>query len=261
MAARRRWSRKDKNPENDNGFTPLHEAAKNGNLDICQLILKNIKEFNPSNKSTGVTALHVAAENGHFDICQLIIKNIVDKNPADDNGFTPLHLAAQNGHSEIYGLMVQNAIEKNPAANNGQTPVDFAKIYNHDALFQFMSFIFWEYFFDLNQDGMVYYNERIFIIFLRLTFKEKGYEVNLGEFFWEWIIKNIWITRILGTYETLCSPFRCTVNYWFFYTTRLKLVHNCSLQDYGASTAKSVNDNERHLEPLGERSHKKTYAL
>ena len=74
-----RSSLADKNPENDNGFTPLHEAAKNGNLNICQLILKNIKEDNPMNKSTGVTALHMAAENGHFDICQLIINNIADK--------------------------------------------------------------------------------------------------------------------------------------------------------------------------------------
>ena len=84
------------------------------------------------------------------------------KNPADVNGFTPLHLAAQNGHSEIYGLMVQNAIEKNPAANNGQTPVDIAKIYDHEALFQFMSFIFWENFLILTKIDWCTNYERIF---------------------------------------------------------------------------------------------------
>ena len=49
----------------------------------------------------GTTPLHDAAENGNIQICQLIMKNAKDKNPKDNNGKTPFHLAAENGHMEL----------------------------------------------------------------------------------------------------------------------------------------------------------------
>ena len=37
----------------------------------------------------GITPLHYAAATGDLDICRLIIKNIKDKNPTDHRGETP----------------------------------------------------------------------------------------------------------------------------------------------------------------------------
>ena len=45
----------EKNPKDDNGLTPFHWAAQNGNLDICQLFMKHLKEKSqeiPVQKST-----------------------------------------------------------------------------------------------------------------------------------------------------------------------------------------------------------------
>ena len=56
------------------------------------------KYANPKDKS-GETPLHWAAWNGNIYICQMIIENVVDKNPKDNGGYTPLHIAAEKGHT------------------------------------------------------------------------------------------------------------------------------------------------------------------
>jgi ankyrin repeat protein len=43
----------------------------------------------------GFTPLHIAAENGHLEICQLILRNMEKKmlkNPRNTSKTTPLHL-------------------------------------------------------------------------------------------------------------------------------------------------------------------------
>ena len=49
--------------------------------------------------------------NGHLQICQAIVANIDDKNPSCHFGFTPLHFAAYQGHLEILQdkTKIQNA--------------------------------------------------------------------------------------------------------------------------------------------------------
>ena len=105
-----------------NGTTPLHLAAKNGNLSICKLIIEKVLDKNPTGekKINGNvqsrmgqwTPLHLAAYNGHFSVCELIINHISEKNPGDQFGWTPLHSAAQNGHLRVCKLILSNLREK-----------------------------------------------------------------------------------------------------------------------------------------------------
>ena len=53
----------------------------------------------------GKTPLHYAAENGHLGVCQLILEKVHEKNPKDDYGMTPLENADLNGHSEVVELI------------------------------------------------------------------------------------------------------------------------------------------------------------
>ena len=55
----------------------MHIAAKEGYLNICQLILENTHKKNPN--CLGYTPLDLAANNGHFEICKLIVKEIANK--------------------------------------------------------------------------------------------------------------------------------------------------------------------------------------
>ena len=61
-----------KNPGDNNGVTPLHEAARKGHFKICQLLIDTIVEKNPQT-SEGDSVLQFATFNGHSDICKLII--------------------------------------------------------------------------------------------------------------------------------------------------------------------------------------------
>ena len=63
----------DKNPGDEDGFTPLHEATWLGNLDVCTLIIENIQDKNPASND-GQTPLQLAAEKGYLDIYKLIIR-------------------------------------------------------------------------------------------------------------------------------------------------------------------------------------------
>ena len=73
---------KDKNPQNIHGWTPLHCAADEDNLEVCRLIIKNVEDKNPS-ANDGQTPLHLAAERGFLEICRLIVETVEDKNLFD----------------------------------------------------------------------------------------------------------------------------------------------------------------------------------
>ena len=49
----------------------------------------------------GSTPLHEAARNGHLEICEMIADKFVDKNPKDQKGRTPYHEAAQWGRVPV----------------------------------------------------------------------------------------------------------------------------------------------------------------
>ena len=50
----------------------MHIAADKGH--VCRLIIENVQVINPRNEY-GWTPLHEAAASGHLDICRLIVDN------------------------------------------------------------------------------------------------------------------------------------------------------------------------------------------
>ena len=82
------------------GTTPLHVAAEEGNLEVCQLIFENVKDKPDvlNHISDGLpldyeaeTPLHYAASAGHLEVCQLFIQSLKDKNPPEGLDYTPLN--------------------------------------------------------------------------------------------------------------------------------------------------------------------------
>ena len=70
------------------GQTPLHKAACNGQVEMCQILMKNLNDKNPKDHD-GQTPLHWAAWNGHLYVCRILRETLIDKNPKDNNGHTP----------------------------------------------------------------------------------------------------------------------------------------------------------------------------
>ena len=57
------------------------------------------------------TQLHWAAANNYEEICEIIIDELVQKNPTDSQGLTPLHLALQNGHQNLGNMIMHKNME------------------------------------------------------------------------------------------------------------------------------------------------------
>ena len=130
----------DKNPTvvSRLSVTLFHLAAENGEIELCKLIIPHIDVKNPENK-IGLTPLHFAAKKGHIEICRLILNALTeDKNPECNHGATPLHLAARYGHLEVCKLFIENIQVKNPRSFCGKTPLQLALISNHSSVVDFI---------------------------------------------------------------------------------------------------------------------------
>ena len=69
------------------------------------------------------TPLHLAASEGHLDICQMLLERNADVRVHGDSGDTPLHLAASSHHLEIVRILLQYNAEVNPGNEDGCTPL------------------------------------------------------------------------------------------------------------------------------------------
>ena len=135
----------DKNPswEHD-GVTPLHEAAKEGHAEICRLIMDNVEDPNPADQE-GRTPLHQAARwsVAHLTSAIEIVRHILDradrKNPADKKGRTPLHEAASVGQVEIYRIIMAQVDNKNPPDQDGWTPLHEAGRLRHTDVYRLIA--------------------------------------------------------------------------------------------------------------------------
>ncbi|KAM4738998.1 espin-like protein [Anableps anableps] len=109
------------------GATAMHFAASRGHHCILENLLhmgsKVIKDF------WGGTPLHDAAENGELECCKILLANGANPTDEDIDGFTAADLAEYNGHSECARYL--RAIEKNTCTDRSievLTPVEEDKV-------------------------------------------------------------------------------------------------------------------------------------
>ena len=108
----------------------LKMVVEKGHSKVCKIITDILERENPA-YAYDKTLLHIAAKLGHVETCRIFLNKFEHKNPKNQQGSTPLHFAAFGGHLEVCKLILENVLEKNPKNNNGDTPLHCAAEKGH----------------------------------------------------------------------------------------------------------------------------------
>lgn len=106
-------------------WTALHEAAMQGHVEICKLLLLNAAYVN-ARCQIERTPLHVAVASGHIDPAVLLISQNAEVNACDKNGNTALHFAVSNNRLSIVKILIENGADLNCKNDKNQTALGIA---------------------------------------------------------------------------------------------------------------------------------------
>ncbi|GJQ85972.1 hypothetical protein Trydic_g21818 [Trypoxylus dichotomus] len=92
--------------------TPLHIAARNGNVEMLEKLMPYFPDPNVRNEY-GCSALLLAARHGYANCVQMLLRSGAKVSICDvPNGLSPVHHSAKNGHVHCLALLVDNAEDK-----------------------------------------------------------------------------------------------------------------------------------------------------
>ena len=110
--------------------TPLHGAARTGNVMLVQLLLEHHADAR-ARDGTGATPAHVAIRakaDGARDVLAVLLDAAGDDvlEARDNAGDVPLHVACRAGALECVRLLLETAADPQAKNNMGETPSDCA---------------------------------------------------------------------------------------------------------------------------------------
>ncbi len=114
----------DVNQRTPEGATPLHFAARLGQIPLTQLLLEEGADSQATYQSLW-TPLHLAAKGGHVDVAKLLLKNTAKVNEKD-NTISPLHIAVQEGHQRMVAFLLANGAVVQAPFKEGWTALHLA---------------------------------------------------------------------------------------------------------------------------------------
>jgi ankyrin repeat protein len=114
-------------------FTPLHHAAHKGYTEIARVLLESGADPALADDEME-TPLHKAAQSGHLDLVKLLLEKCADPNPVNRWKITPLHLAAGKGHTEVARVLLESGADATFADDDMETPIHWGAHSGHLAL-------------------------------------------------------------------------------------------------------------------------------
>jgi len=108
------------------GYTPLYYSYFYLNsLDAAALLIKCGADVNIKNNENGYTVLHEAAGNGDLEAVRLFVLHGADIHVQDSEGETPLHKAALHRNQEVVHYLTQQGASIHVQSDRNETPQDF----------------------------------------------------------------------------------------------------------------------------------------
>ena len=106
--------------------TALHWAALTDNAEVAQALIAAGADVNSVARGDGTTALHVAAPRGSTEVAAALIEAGANINARNREGRTPLHIAAASNASGAIELLVRSGVDIDEKLRGGATPLSFA---------------------------------------------------------------------------------------------------------------------------------------
>ena len=116
----------DVNAQDNNGWYPLHFAAKYNSKEVAGLLIAQGAGVNARDNS-GYTPLHFAAEDNSKEVAELLIAQGAGVNARDEFDWTPLHFAAKYNSKEVAELLIAAGADLDIRNNKGETAEQCAK--------------------------------------------------------------------------------------------------------------------------------------
>lgn len=110
------------------GFLKLHHLAQTNNVAGAQALFKEQKANANVQDLDGVTPLHRVARDGNLEMAQVLLDHYADPKIRTQDQWDSLHLAAWNGHADMVKLLLQYGAVANHKTPQGWTVVHMAAI-------------------------------------------------------------------------------------------------------------------------------------
>jgi ankyrin repeat protein len=102
------------------GQNPIYYAARDGHLNLCELLVEKGTDVNLEDKY-GQTCIFYAIREGHYDIVDFLIKHGANVNKNDKKKQTPVSFAMKNNKDKIAELLIANGgIRPEPKTKNNK---------------------------------------------------------------------------------------------------------------------------------------------
>ena len=83
------------------GSTAAHEAAREGDFESLEQVLNALEDIVNKKDANGWTPLHEGARGGYLEVVELLVEKGADINEITANGETPLYWAGKNDHGPV----------------------------------------------------------------------------------------------------------------------------------------------------------------
>ena len=121
----------DVNAAQGDGTTPLHWAARRGDVELAQMLIYAGANVRATTRLGGWTPLLMAAQLGHPKMIETLLNAGSDLKTTTAFGATPLMLASAAGNPEAVRLLLSKGGDVNAAESvRGETALMFASAYN-----------------------------------------------------------------------------------------------------------------------------------
>ncbi|KAA0203326.1 hypothetical protein HAZT_HAZT007796 [Hyalella azteca] len=110
----------------DSQKTALHYAAFWEDLFITKSLLDKKAKINPVDR-LGNTPLHEAAREGHVDLITMLTGRMAPLNGLNLEGNTPLHVAAKAGQTTVVEMLLEKGANESILNKNGQLYSDLVR--------------------------------------------------------------------------------------------------------------------------------------